>query len=302
MNTNTTFNGFDDLGDDFGAMEVADIPTVEDASRNKSQQKVVGLIVETCFKCNGSGRWYSYSSLGHNQCTKCKGTGKLTFKNDKKTREQNRERAAARKEAKAQEAFIAFGQKHPRIAAWWNETTFDFAVSLRNACLKYGTLTPNQEAAAYRQIERFEQAKAERAERAEQAKTDANVSTASVEQAISRAMGNGIKTPKLRLAYGDCGEMVIYRAKEHSVNAGSLYVKSTNDEYLGKITNGVFYRARGVEKDEEQAIVEAMQNPLESAVLFGRRTGACSCCGRELTNGVSIDKGIGPICESKFFA
>jgi hypothetical protein len=35
-------------------------------------------------------------------------------------------------------------------------------------------------------------------------------------------------------------------------------------------------------------------------VAYGKRTGACSCCGRELTNGESIDRGIGPICAEKY--
>jgi hypothetical protein len=39
---------------------------------------------------------------------------------------------------------------------------------------------------------------------------------------------------------------------------------------------------------------------MEAAVRYGRQTGRCSCCGRELTNKASIDAGIGPICASKW--
>ena len=39
---------------------------------------------------------------------------------------------------------------------------------------------------------------------------------------------------------------------------------------------------------------------LEEAKAYGRKTGTCYMCSRELTKQESIDKGIGPICESKF--
>jgi hypothetical protein len=35
-------------------------------------------------------------------------------------------------------------------------------------------------------------------------------------------------------------------------------------------------------------------------VAYGRATGSCSCCGRELTDPVSIEAGIGPICAGRF--
>jgi hypothetical protein len=39
---------------------------------------------------------------------------------------------------------------------------------------------------------------------------------------------------------------------------------------------------------------------LEEAKEYGRKTGTCYMCSRELTNPVSIENGIGPICASKF--
>ena len=38
---------------------------------------------------------------------------------------------------------------------------------------------------------------------------------------------------------------------------------------------------------------------LEQASEWGRRTGSCMICGRELTNADSIERGIGPICAAK---
>jgi len=39
---------------------------------------------------------------------------------------------------------------------------------------------------------------------------------------------------------------------------------------------------------------------LEEAKAYGRKTGSCYMCGRELTKQESIDAGIGPICAGKF--
>jgi histidine ammonia-lyase len=39
----------------------------------------------------------------------------------------------------------------------------------------------------------------------------------------------------------------------------------------------------------------------EAAAAYGKATGTCSCCGRELTDPVSIANGIGPICADKWF-
>lgn len=40
--------------------------------------------------------------------------------------------------------------------------------------------------------------------------------------------------------------------------------------------------------------------PKEAAVRWGRKTGRCSCCGRELTDATSVAMGIGPICAEKW--
>ena len=49
----------------------------------------------------------------------------------------------------------------------------------------------------------------------------------------------------------------------------------------------------------KNALLQAAADPLQAAVAYGRQTGSCSCCGRELTDPVSIFGGIGPICLAK---
>lgn len=69
-------------------------------------------------------------------------------------------------------------------------------------------------------------------------------------------------------------------------------------KYLGKVTrSGMDSRLSDTVKE---TIMAAASNPLMAAVRYGKDTGECSCCGRELTNAESIRLGIGPICREKF--
>ena len=69
-------------------------------------------------------------------------------------------------------------------------------------------------------------------------------------------------------------------------------------KYLGKVTpNRLDSR---LSDDVKSVILEAASDPLTAAVRYGRETGSCSCCGRDLTNPDSIAAGIGPICREKY--
>lgn len=76
-------------------------------------------------------------------------------------------------------------------------------------------------------------------------------------------------------------------------NIGCAYVYYPTGAYAGKITPaGVFYGDNNL----GDALAKANENPQQAAVAYGRQTGNCSCCGRELSDPVSIFGGIGPIC------
>lgn len=69
-------------------------------------------------------------------------------------------------------------------------------------------------------------------------------------------------------------------------------------KYLGKVTrNGMDSR---LSDDVKSVIMDAASDPLTAAIRYGKITGECSCCGRELTDPRSIEAGIGPICATKF--
>jgi hypothetical protein len=115
-----------------------------------------------------------------------------------------------------------------------------------------------------------------------------------IETALLTAKANGLKWPKLR-----AGNFVFSLASQTSRNYGSIYVKSKNDVYLGKITNGMFYAA-GCTPATIAALIEVANTLNDSVIAYGKKTGSCGCCGRTLTDPVSVAAGIGPVCAENF--
>jgi hypothetical protein len=80
-------------------------------------------------------------------------------------------------------------------------------------------------------------------------------------------------------------------------NAGALYVVMIDDDaYQGKVDGVTFKAVREAATSTVDALHRIAADPMEAAVRYGQKTGKCSCCGRKLTNKVSIEMGIGPIC------
>lgn len=106
------------------------------------------------------------------------------------------------------------------------------------------------------------------------------------------AHNKGLKAPKYR-AEG----LVLSMAPMTGRNPGAIYVKDADtQDYLGKVVKATFYPTRECEQHHKDALNTIAENPLESAVRYGRLTGRCACCGRVLTDKESVAAGIGPIC------
>ena len=161
---------------------------------------------------------------------------------------------------------------------------------MREAVQKYGDLTEKQFAAAQGSVNKLAAAKAQAVARVENAKA---VDTSKIEAAFATA-GASLKAPKLRIA-----GLVLSRAKATSANAGALYVKA-GDLYLGKIMGGRFIRSRDCQDAQEATLMAAAEDPKAAAIAYGRLTGSCACCGRELSDPKSIELGIGPVCADKW--
>ena len=69
-------------------------------------------------------------------------------------------------------------------------------------------------------------------------------------------------------------------------------------KYLGKVTRTAIDSR--FSDTVRETIMGAASDPISAAIRYGKVSGECSCCGRELTDPRSIERGIGPICADKF--
>jgi hypothetical protein len=195
------------------------------------------------------------------------------------------------KKTPRQRIFESFERRNPLIARWWNENPSNaFARSLRENCLKWGNLTVPQ---LNKATERANEYDAWRSRH--QAPT---VDVSRIVAAFERAKQSGLAKVKMRLLGNDI-PLLFYPAPR---DAAAIYVKNANDDlYLGKIVDGVFMMSKACSKNEYAAVIVACASPEDSAVAYGRKFATCSCCGRLLTNQISVELGIGPICRGNFF-
>jgi ribosomal protein S14 len=73
--------------------------------------------------------------------------------------------------------------------------------------------------------------------------------------------------------------------------------KATSNLYAKELIDGSFEYVTGAITVVRR---EGVRMTLDEAKAYGRKTGQCCDCGRELTNPVSIKAGIGPICAGKY--
>ena len=164
----------------------------------------------------------------------------------------------------------------------WNS----FAASLVEQYNKRKTLSEKQTFAAVAMLAKIKQKQADR-------KSNMISLDVSKIQAVLDKADVSMKTPKIRV-----GDFVFSKPAPHSKNAGSVYIKQLG-EYIGKVTGGYYLPVGNVAEDTVTEIKEICKDPLESAVAYGRRTGNCAVCNRDLTRHDSIDRGIGPICAER---
>lgn len=303
---NSCDNLNDDLSDLFGPADAFDpfAPGIHtgpvDTTLADNQQ--VRMHEETCKACRGSGRFYSYTGRLVGNCFKCKGKGKMFYRTSLAQRQKAKASADARKQRNAAslaEQANEWLEANPAEAAWLRDASgrgFEFAVSLLAALFKYGHLTEKQEAAVRNATVKAQARAAERQAQKAAALADAKVvDIAKIEQAFAAAKEARLKWPKLRLA-----ALVFSPASASGRNAGAIYVKNNDDIYLGKIQDGRFVKSRDCDAQTEALVVEVASDPHAAAVAYGHQTGICSCCGRELTNELSVSLGIGPICREKW--
>lgn len=289
----------DDLNDDLS--DLGGFAPVEFAKAALSNATSLRTFETQCPSCRGSGTFRSYTGRVVGDCFKCKGQGVIRTKTDPKVLEANRAKAAEKRAAEARrvaEQAAAWKLEHADEFVCLTKAAsrgFEFAQSMLEAVGKYGRLTERQFAAVSSMVEKSKAREAQwAAERAEREANKADVQIEHIAEAFAAAKASRLKWPKLRL-----DTFVFSLASESGRNAGAIYVKQ-DETYLGKIDGGKFTRSRDCDADTEARIIAACADPAAAATAYGKATGQCSCCGRELTNEESIALGIGPICKERF--
>lgn len=274
----------------------------DDAKFNAaSKAKPVAFVYEyDCPKCRGSGRFRSHAGRDVGPCNLCAGKGKLSTplsQHDLQKRKASAAKGRQTRDQNRRHGIVEFQQNNAAEYQWMlqRQERFEFAGKMLNSLNEWGSLTDNQLAAVRRCMQQDEVRKVEfvqerTAKQAEAAKVDLS----GITKAFAAATGSGLKRPVLRI-----GDLTLSLAGAHSANAGMIYARR-GETYLGKIANGQLSRSREATSDDLALLLAASANPLEQAVAYGRQTGTCACCGRELTDPESIAAGIGPVCASKW--
>lgn len=249
---------------------------------------------EKCPDCRGSGKFYSYAGRYIGPCFKCKGKGKMIFKQDAATRAKQRASAARSKAKLAEDLVDGFKAAFP---AEWDyidarKNSDGFFASMAQGITKWGSLTEKQLNSVRSNMLRD----AQRAEEAALRKAAAPVvNLTAIHEAFAKAKASQ-KSPALI-----AGPVKIKPASATSSNPGALYVtRRKGGEYLGKIVDGKFLAVRACTPEDQAMVLEVVADPKAAAIRHGRLTGSCACCGRTLTDPASIEAGIGPICANSF--
>lgn len=111
--------------------------------------------------------------------------------------------------------------------------------------------------------------------------------------------------PKVLVETLDGTQVKLSVAGDSARIPGSINVVNRDtDEWLGRILqDGTFVqssRAEHVPAGLEDTLVDFAKRPAEVAATYGKKTGCCCFCARELTDSRSVEVGYGPICAENF--
>ena len=252
-----------------------------------------------CHVCGGDGQYHgrrTHQAKSH--CFACKGVGSFVSSYAERFKAKQARAATAKKKTDAAKdaAILDLTSREPGmvqelIDAHTNGCHSNFIWSLAQQLFE-GRKLSDPQIDAWR---RGQAKKAAAAKANDAAKVTVDLSA--LRAMFDTAAASGYKKPTYR-AEG----LVLKLAPMSGSNPGAIYVTAEDEDlYLGKILGMVFSPNRdGVQKGAAATLQAIAADPLEAALRYGRRTGRCACCGRELTKHASIEIGIGPICREKW--
>lgn len=242
----------------------------------------------TCHACKGRGSFISYPGRRVGACFKCNGTGKVSV----------HKAAAAKGIETKKRKFAEWHHANHAVIAYISHRAqrSTFYASMLEQIQAGNILSEGRMECARKDMEgepaRLAALKAKRDE--ENASKSGEVDLSKIEELFDTARANGLKKLKFRTEACD-----ISPAPEHGSNAGSLYV-TKDGEYFGKLTGGKFFATREAPETIIEQLRELAKDPLAVGVAYGKQTGKCCICARELTDPASVEAGIGPICASNW--
>ena len=114
-----------------------------------------------------------------------------------------------------------------------------------------------------------------------------------------------LQYPKLNFQMDDGQRVRLSRAGEQSNSPGAINITDGKpfgeNAFFGRIDlDGNVRPARAMTPEVLDFLVAFDADPAASATAYGRRTGNCCFCHRELTDGRSVAMGYGPICAGHY--
>lgn len=81
---------------------------------------------------------------------------------------------------------------------------------------------------------------------------------------------------------------------------GDVVVYAKDSRMLGRVSNSELILKNHVKPEERATLLALSENPVNFAIIFGKRTGCCLFCSKMLTTPESVGSGYGPVCADKY--
>jgi hypothetical protein len=114
---------------------------------------------------------------------------------------------------------------------------------------------------------------------------------------LVKKMYECVKSPTRKFQVHIPGDITLCTVTK-GLNVGHVYVFEDGN-YSGKITPEGVLKAE-VNEDTLNLLEDANDNLLKLAQMYGHETGQCSLCNRPLSDKLSIQLGMGPVCFKRF--
>jgi hypothetical protein len=126
-----------------------------------------------------------------------------------------------------------------------------------------------------------------------------SVNATAINAMFDNARSNGHKSPKVYFTDDSVGEIRLTVSKGGQY-PGTIQIADRQGNWYGRIMkDGEVHCKRGSD-NVIAAVSTFVSDPHAAVVKYGRKTGNCSFCARELTDAESVKRGYGPVCADNY--